>query len=316
MGLQISEIEGDAILFYKFGEPPSLREVYQQVEKMFCAFHQNLAAYDNRRYCQCKACTSAISLTLKVITHYGEFTQYKVSTFQKLIGKDLILAHQLLKNSIPQHEYWLVTSPLAGDNSPATIKSWMQWKSQSEPGENQQTYYFTPLTPLKENVSVQSPPPLHLGSKRKVISLSREYDTDIITLFHAAGDFNYRHHWQEGVKKVEEVNHFLPRVGMKCRCILDNGEQFIYSSSYYYKGDTIEFSETDELNNRIHYFVLEKTGPGKSRLTLSVYIGKGPIESLTFAIATKSKLTNDLEKSLLRLEEFVATLRVPTADPT
>ena len=33
--LKISEIEGDAILFYRFGEPPSVEEMYQQVEKMF-----------------------------------------------------------------------------------------------------------------------------------------------------------------------------------------------------------------------------------------------------------------------------------------
>src|SRR5690606_19862869 len=54
IGLQVSEIEGDAILFYKFGEPPNLDELYQQVEKMFCEFHKNILAYDASRYCQCK----------------------------------------------------------------------------------------------------------------------------------------------------------------------------------------------------------------------------------------------------------------------
>ena len=33
IGLEISEIEGDAILFYKFGEPPELEKLYRQVEK-------------------------------------------------------------------------------------------------------------------------------------------------------------------------------------------------------------------------------------------------------------------------------------------
>jgi len=36
---------------------------------------------------------------LKVITHYGEFTGYKVKKFYKLIGNDVIIAHQLLKNN-------------------------------------------------------------------------------------------------------------------------------------------------------------------------------------------------------------------------
>src|SRR4029450_12966357 len=57
-GLQISEIEGDAILFYQFGEPVALRALYTQVEKMFRAFHQYLVAYDHRKICQCKACLS------------------------------------------------------------------------------------------------------------------------------------------------------------------------------------------------------------------------------------------------------------------
>jgi len=36
--LEISEIEGDAILFYKFGEPQKLESLYQQVEKMLWHF--------------------------------------------------------------------------------------------------------------------------------------------------------------------------------------------------------------------------------------------------------------------------------------
>lgn len=89
IGLEVSEIEGDAILFYKFGDPPSLESLYQQVEKMFCEFHKNIFSYEHARYCQCKACIDTANLSLKVITHYGEFTGYNVKQFSKLIGKDL-----------------------------------------------------------------------------------------------------------------------------------------------------------------------------------------------------------------------------------
>lgn len=126
-GLEISEIEGDAILFYKFGEPIDLQKLYSQVEKMFCAFHRQLAAYEHRRLCQCKACISAVGLTLKVVTHYGEFTRYTIKSFNKLIGKDIIVAHELLKNDIEQHEYWLVTKSLLRDKSPAGFAQWMKW---------------------------------------------------------------------------------------------------------------------------------------------------------------------------------------------
>src|SRR5215210_8768694 len=135
-GLEVSEIEGDAILFYKFGESPGLKELYKQVEKMFCAFHRNLIAYEYRRFCQCKACVSAINLSLKVITHYGEFTRYNVKNFNKLIGKGVIVAHQLLKNDIEQHEYWLVTKDLLKDVGPVDLTDWMKWNSNAKQTEN------------------------------------------------------------------------------------------------------------------------------------------------------------------------------------
>ena len=42
IGLEISEIEGDAILFYKFGPPPAMDALYKQVEKMFLEFYKNI----------------------------------------------------------------------------------------------------------------------------------------------------------------------------------------------------------------------------------------------------------------------------------
>ena len=121
IGLVVSEIEGDAVLFYKFGEPPSLATLYKQVENMFCMFHRRLIAQQLRRTCQCDACITAVNLTLKVITHYGEFKEYAVANFKQLIGKDIILAHQLLKNDIEHHEYWLVTQSLLQDLRPTEL---------------------------------------------------------------------------------------------------------------------------------------------------------------------------------------------------
>ena len=40
--LQLIEIEGDALLFFKFDDVPSRKEILSQVEKMYSAFHQHL----------------------------------------------------------------------------------------------------------------------------------------------------------------------------------------------------------------------------------------------------------------------------------
>ncbi len=279
---------------------------------MFCEFHRYINAYDHSRYCQCKACTSAINLTLKVITHYGEFTSYNVKNFSKLIGKDVIVAHQLLKNDIDQHEYWLVTKNMVHDNGPADFARWMKWNSsakQTETGEI--SFVYTQLSELKNEIPPETLPKLGLSENEKIISASKEYETDIISLFNASGDFSFRNRWWQGVKKVEEVNHFLPRVGMKCRCILENGQAIIYSSSYSYSPEKIEFSETDEKRKIITYYTLEKVDDHNTRLTLDLYVKKNAIGKLIFNLTEKKKYEDIFQKSMSNLSEAVKEIRIP-----
>ena len=313
IGLKISEIEGDAILFYRFGEPPTLDEVYGQVEKMFCEFHRRIIAYDHRRYCLCRACHSANDLTLKIISHYGEFTGYSVQNFNKLIGKDIIIAHQLLKNDINTHEYWLVTNDLLPGDAPSGMKSWMEWKSSAKETENGKVrYHFTQLSPLKDEIAVEPQPKVDLSDKTKVISVTRDYDTDFITLFHACGDFSYRHEWQEGVKKVEMLDHYLPRVGMRCKAQLSTGEVMIYSSSYFYTEKKLEFTETNDSHKTVTAYTIDILGEKKSKLTLDYYVNGNAITSNLFRFFRKKKLKESFERSLENLDKFASTLVIPT----
>lgn len=313
IGLKISEIEGDAILFYRFGEPPSLEEVYRQVEKMFCEFHKRIIAYDHTRYCLCRACSSANDLTLKVISHYGEFTGYRVQNFHKLIGKDIIIAHQLLKNDISTHEYWLVTNELSPDATPSGIKSWMDWQHSAKETENGNiAYHFTQLSPLKQQITVDPAPTVDLSGKKKVISVSREYQTDFITLFHASGDFSHRHEWLEGVKKVEVIYHYLPRVGMRCKAELSTGEAIIYSSSYFYSNEKLEFTETNETDKTITRYTIDILGEKTARLTIDYYINNNFASVLLFNMFKRAKLEQSYQRSMERLDQFAQTLVIPS----
>lgn len=310
-GLEISEIEGDAILFYKFGEPVQLGDLYKQVEKMFLAFHQYLVAYDNRKICQCKACISAVDLTLKVISHYGEFTPLIVQQFNKLIGKDVIVAHQLLKNDIPQHEYWLVTKDL--DDQPAELTQWMHWnKSSKETEGGEIKFYYTQLTTLKKDIAKPSIQP-ELSKKIKVLSVSRDYDIDIKTLCYSVVHFEFRHQWHVGIKAIDEVEHFLPGIGSRHRHVLDNGKsESMYISSFDYnpEGKTI-FSETNERDKTSLCFVAEKTGEHSSRLTLELYLEPNMLKQVLFNSFEKKKKERDFRLSLERLDKLVKEMVVP-----
>jgi len=309
--LEISEIEGDAILFYKFGQPAELNALYKQVEKMFRAFHQYLISYDNRKICQCKACISAVDLTLKVITHYGEFTPLSVQQFNKLIGRDVIVAHQLLKNDIAQHEYWLVTKTL--DSDPAKLRPWMQWNTSSKETESGKiSFSYTQLGPLKNDIPKPSIE-LELSKKIKVLSVSRDYAVTIKTLCYTVVHFEFRHLWLGRIKLIDEVEHFLPGIGSRHRHVLNTGKtEMMYISSFIYdpEGKTI-FSETNEKDKTTTCFIAQKISEHISRLTLEFYFQPNILKQVLFNLSVKKNKEEEMRQSLERLDKVVKEMVVP-----
>ena len=314
LGLEISEIEGDAILFYRYGDTPDLKEIYRQVEKMFCAFHKHLLAYDHRKLCQCKACTGAINLTLKVITHYGEFTGYNVKNFNKLIGKDIIVAHQLLKNDIEQHEYWLITDNLTRTNDTNDLDEKLNWnKSEKRTETGVIPFQYTHLTHLKNELPPDPPLDLEIKNKIKVLSLYKEFNADILSLLHGVVDFHTRKLWQVGVKEIDNITHStLPRLGTSHRCILEKGQQIMYTSSYAYTPEKIEYSETDDKKMSAIYSTFTKISEDKTGLRVDLYLKNNPLLRIMYNLFQKKKIEKAFKQTMINLEEFMKGVKIPS----
>lgn len=109
LGLNVSEIEGDAILFYKFNCELNIKVIIDQCKNMFLNFHAHLHSMNQEHNCDCNACESLQHLSLKFIIHAGKLGSVMIRDFCKLFGLDLIIAHRLLKNDITHHEYVLFT---------------------------------------------------------------------------------------------------------------------------------------------------------------------------------------------------------------
>jgi hypothetical protein len=103
LSFKISEIEGDAVLFYRFGAPPSMEEILSQFSIMLNTFKQILLKYLSR-------IPGIKKLSLKAVAHYGYMEEFQIDRFRKLYGITLIDAHRLLKNSIPSDTYVMVTT--------------------------------------------------------------------------------------------------------------------------------------------------------------------------------------------------------------
>lgn len=314
IGLEISEIEGDAILFYRFGERPELNAIYAQVERMFRDFHRHLRTYEYHRLCQCKACISAVDLSLKVITHYGEFTGYNIRNFSKLIGKDVIIAHQLLKNGIEEHEYWLVTPGVLPAGTPAPLTSWMRWDASAQTTEAGETkFHYTQLGALKSDIEATPLAQLEPADKVKVVSVSREFDADVKMLFYTAGHLEFRNRWQDGLKAIEDIGDVLHSIGTRHRRVMDDGTStmMVTSSFDFDPGNRIVYSETDEDKVRSMYFVMENLGENRSRLTLDHYVSHEHLVRSPMSAAETASIEQRYRNSLENLEALLSAVEPP-----
>lgn len=108
LSLKISEIEGDAVLFYK-KKALSLNQIQRQFEKMLTRFEEKVQELRQRHGIE-------IDLSLKMIVHFGELSTYVIGRFEKLYGRAVIEAHNLLKNSISSASYLLFTQSVYQQN--------------------------------------------------------------------------------------------------------------------------------------------------------------------------------------------------------
>ena len=127
LDLKLSEIEGDAVLFYRTGPLPTLNELVEQCKMFYVDFGYRLnrlrldLADDFHKH------VSTSRLGLKIIVHYGEVSLSPIGDHIKLIGEDLIIAHRLLKNSVKEHEYLLLTEKYLSNYNSKEIDQLLHW---------------------------------------------------------------------------------------------------------------------------------------------------------------------------------------------
>ena len=146
LDLKLSEIEGDAILFYS-DELPTSGEIFAQISKMFVDFHTHLRRYEQNRICQCGACATATNLSLKFVLHFGQVGDKQVKDHSKLFGREVIVAHRLLKNGVESNQYALFSESLIrelGDRQGEETETWsnpQQGKEEYDTGLVHYVYY-------------------------------------------------------------------------------------------------------------------------------------------------------------------------------
>ncbi len=104
--LRVAQLEGDAVFWLCDEHGAGLMDC---LKEKFVEFHRRLRFMTLATTCPCNACASVGSLTLKFVVHRGAYVQQRVAGSDHFVGSDIVLAHRLLKNTVPSREYILLT---------------------------------------------------------------------------------------------------------------------------------------------------------------------------------------------------------------
>jgi hypothetical protein len=311
LGLQVGEIEGDAIFFYKLGNKPDMPALLQQVETMFTTFHQHLNLYDQQRVCPCKACESAVQLSLKIVSHYGEVTGIAVKDHKKLFGKDVILIHRLLKNSLDKKEYVLLTDPVVtdGNRNQMELPQWYSPQSAVEQYDlGEVPFYFSDLSHLHDLIPPAIFSKSNLAAKTyTAFTVEKQINAPLEKSFAPIYDLPQRIKWMEGVKGIEMLtNDHIHRTGTRHRCIIgDKNNPVIVTESVTITPDYIEFVEMDERGGGGCRYSLQKISEEETKLSIHMLVKNNPLMKLMFNLMMKSKYMKGLKQSLENLQHYL-----------
>jgi len=141
-GLDVIEIEGDAVFLSRPAEGDAAETATEAARAMHRAFHGEKGRIV-QNLCPCEGCETAGALTLKFVAHVGLVAVQKVNRRRSLVGPDVILVHRLLKNSVPVPEYVLYSEDLYGGGDATRLE-------QEVEGLGRVRAYFVPLEPAPD----------------------------------------------------------------------------------------------------------------------------------------------------------------------
>ena len=311
LGLEISEMEGDAIFFYRYGKAPTAPELLKNIEKMFVNFQSELKRYDKFRICDCGACSNAHNLTLKFFTHYGDVSEHVIRNHRNLFGEDVILIHRLMKNEIDSDEYSLFTSSVKDSChtwSDADQHIWTPFENNSEEYDlGKVDYSFLSLSPLMDKVPEPVVEPFKLrGRVMQLLQQEVTIDAPVDLVFNVVSDLSFRPEWQKGLKAVDQLNAPIVQNGSSHRCIVngDKNDPFFVSHDFKRNGNMITFFETDQNQGIMSAFTFTATSPERTHLKIEIKMKQNLIKKMLFNLILKRKIARDGVTSMENLKAY------------
>ena len=99
---RLAKFEGDAAFVYAMVEKIDGSLLQDTIDSAYFKFRRRLRDVKQASTCECKACVAMSDLDFKFVVHHGEMVKQKMGGREELAGRDVILVHRLLKNTVSE----------------------------------------------------------------------------------------------------------------------------------------------------------------------------------------------------------------------
>ena len=99
---RLAKFEGDAAFVYAATAKVDGSMLQDTIELAYFTFRRRLRDIKQASVCECKACAAMSDLDFKFVAHHGEMVKQKMGGREELAGRDVILVHRLLKNTVSE----------------------------------------------------------------------------------------------------------------------------------------------------------------------------------------------------------------------
>ena len=286
---ELSEVEGDALLLYRKGEPMEADALVRLCLSMFESFHQQVKLIERDSVCSCGACTTASNLSLKFVAHYGVVQQIKVRQFIKCSGVDMIIAHRLLKNRIASNEYILATPGCLDCAQVPRATGALAWERSSDeyPAIGTVHYQYAPLAEVRRSLAdppARVSPVLDLGDD----SIAVEINAPMRDVHQLVIDLDRRPEWLSAVERLDRPAT-TERIGLRHVCIFHGLTVEWQTVKSEISDDEIVYVEDGRIVEKNlparTSFVIKRLGERKSHVRFHAkWLGPEPPREMTNAI--------------------------------
>ncbi len=311
--LELAEVEGDALFFYKEDEVLSQERLLAQIETMFIAFHSHLKLLEKNRICPCNACATAPELQLKLVAHCGELQYLSVQGKRKPFGQEVIEAHRLLKNSVDSDNYALISKELASTiELPIYYYSKVfRFREGQDDYDGKEVAYIYSLIDAKKlklisfyegkKVRFETPPNLRNEAS---LPISAPALLEYIT------NYRLRHLWVKGADRFEYNENEVTRMGSEHICVVNGKHLDFVTVTKEVMGNQLVYGEMTTspppVDALYQFYIVTPVSDTACKLEVQTYwTAKSPLKKVLLALLLKRVFRKNVATSVRDLVELV-----------